>query len=87
MSAITILCEESIKAFNNIAKQRNANYGDNKDDYARASELLKKHLKANLDNVMAEWREALEARISEGWLSVMIKTQANEIALRAIEEF
>lgn len=51
----------------------------------RLIEIIKSTLKDNLERVMAEWKEATEANLSNVWLKELMKTQAVELAQIAIK--
>ncbi len=80
MDAMTVLANGTMKAFALIA-QRNGE-GDSI-DIARAIDAMKGVLQSHLDDVIAEWGEAVNANISPAWLATMLNTQANEYALEA----
>lgn len=80
MDAMTILSNSTMKAFALIA-QRNGE-GDSI-DIARAIDAMKSVLTSHIDDVMAEWGEAVNANISPAWLATMVNAQANQYALEA----
>lgn len=78
-SAITLLCNKTMEAAARIAAIRGLT-----PDAGELSEALKTTVKANLDRILTEWKEALEANIGEGWLGTMIQAQATELAMEAL---
>ena len=80
MDAMTVLSNGTMKAFALIA-QRNGE-GDSI-DIARAIDAMKGVLQSHLDDVIAEWGEAVNANISPAWLAQVVNAQANEYALEA----
>ena len=79
MTAVTILCEATMRAAvrQTIIKGIEVDAGE-------MAEALKVVVKANLDWVMEEWKEATEANIGEAWLRQMINVQAHELATEAL---
>lgn len=77
---MTILSNGTMKAFALIA-QRNGE-GDSI-NIERAIAAMKGVLKSHLDDVIAEWGEAVNANISPAWLATLVNTQANQYALEA----
>jgi len=75
-----ILINATMHAAAGIARERNLNV-----DAGRLTDALKTTLKASIADVLSEWKDAVDAGLSEGWLQVMINTQAIELANRAIE--
>ena len=53
-------------------------------DYTALTDALKATLKANIDKVQGEWKDATDAHMSDGWLRELMNAQANEMALDAI---
>lgn len=80
MDAMTILSNGTMKAFALIA-QRNGE-GDSI-NIERAIDAMKNVLKSHLDDVIAEWGDAVNANISPAWLATLVNAQANQYALEA----
>ena len=80
MDAMTVLANGTMRAFALIA-QRNGE-GDSI-NIERAIDAMKGVLKSHLDDVIAEWGEAVNANISPAWLATLVNTQANRYALEA----
>ena len=81
MTAVTVLCEGTIKAAGAILRSKNIEITD----YDKLSSDLKVELKANIETVMKEWQEAIDARLSEAWLREMMNAQCNQLALNALK--
>lgn len=58
-------------------------------DMNRYSELvtgaLRQTLQANISGYMDAWRDAVEAHIGDGWITTLVNTQCNEVALQALK--
>ena len=80
MDAMTILSNGTMKAFALIA-QRNGE-GDSI-NIERAIDAMKNVLKSHLDDVIAEWGDAVNANISSAWLAQVVNAQANAYAIEA----
>ena len=80
MDAMTILSNGTMRAFALIA-QRNGE-GDSI-NIERAIDAMKTVLKSHLDDVIAEWGDAVNANISPAWLATMVNAQANQYAIEA----
>jgi len=51
----------------------------------KLTKTIKSTLKDNLERVMAEWKEATEANLSNAWLKKLMKTQSVELAQMVIK--
>lgn len=85
MDAMTALCNSAIFSFARLAAEDGLHYKQL--DAARMSDLLKAIVTANLDNLMAEWSEAVEAHTGEGWLAAVVNTQAIDLARIAYAQY
>lgn len=56
-------------------------------DADRLTHHLKQTLIGQMDRINAEWRQALEAPISDGWFNALATTQALELAQAAIAAY
>jgi hypothetical protein len=84
LEAVKILCDGSIKASILILRDRGI---DTKTiDAGKLSDALKTTLKTNLDQIMKDWQDAINANMSEGWLRELINVQCNEMAINALRE-
>ena len=79
-TAISILCTATMKAYIAISRERNLPV-----DADKATTYMRTTLKANMPAIMAEWKEACDAHMSEGWLQELVKTQAITMALEALK--
>jgi uncharacterized protein YqgV (UPF0045/DUF77 family) len=80
MSAVTLLAEATLKAAVHIKIEKKLDI-----DAETLSEALKTTIKGNLDEVMTDWKEALEANLGNTWLQELMKVQAVELAQKSIE--
>lgn len=75
MTAIEVLVNATVKAIVLQANAKNIEL-----DLDVWHPILVNVVKTNLDRIMDEWKEAVDATLGEGWLRVMVNTQANELA-------
>ena len=79
-TAISLLATATMKAYIAISRERNLPV-----DADKACANMRTAIKSNLDTILTEWKEATEARMSEGWLQELVKTQAVTMALEALK--
>lgn len=72
-----ILTDAVIISAGNICRARDIEISEVADEIADA---IKPAILEKLEGLMAEWREALDANVGEGWLRQLLGTQAFEIA-------
>jgi len=82
MEAARLLADGTIKATGLILRSRGIDPLNHVDALTAATKAV---LKDNLSAVMAEWKKATEATVSEAWLRELVNAQCNEMALKAIE--
>ena len=80
MSAVTVLAEATMRSAIKQVISRELEV-----DASEMAEALREVCKTNLSRVMSEWKDAIDARLSEGWLRQLINTQANELANEALQ--
>ena len=80
MDAMTVLSNGTMRAFALIAQREGEGDSIN---IERAIDAMKGVLKSHLDDVIAEWGEAVNANISPAWLATMVNAQANQYAIEA----
>ena len=85
MSAVELLSQATLRAAALIIKDRGIDFKALDPDYSKLSEALKATLKANLTEVMADWKDATDARMSEGWLRELMNAQANEMGIKTLQ--
>jgi hypothetical protein len=83
-SAWDILIEAVIIATGRIARHKDV-YDEFMADLDKHTAIMRQVMKDNIDTVLAEWKEATEATVSEGWLKELMNAQANEIALESLK--
>ena len=85
-SAIKRLADGVLAGMIEILRERNLVPADPSDTWCdRLAAAARDTLKAELDDVLAEWADAVEAPgLSDGWLHHMVITQAAGIALEAL---
>jgi len=66
MNAIQILCDGTMKAAILVLDHNGVDL--KKVDATKLSEDLRKTLKEEIQNVLGEWQDAVEANLSELWL-------------------
>ena len=79
-----VLIDGSIIASGHILRGKGLSSQDI--DVDALTEALKVELKSAIPGLMSEWENALEGRLSEGWLRQMVNAQATEIASRALAQ-
>lgn len=86
MTATKILADGTIKASWLILKDRGYDLDEivNSEKLSELTKAIKDTLKAQIGQVMGEWKEATEAQVSEAWLRKLMNTQANELAHKAL---
>lgn len=82
MDAINMIVDATTIATGRLGQTRNIELDINK-----VVPIIKQVLKDNIESVMAEWAEGIEANIGEGWLRVMINTQAYELAGKVLDSY
>jgi hypothetical protein len=75
MNAINMIVDATTIATGQLAKQRNIEL-----DVDRLTPILKSVLTDNIESIMNEWRDGVEANIGEAWLRTMVNSQAYELA-------
>lgn len=81
-SAVKILCDGTIRAAILILRDRGID--TSKIDAGKLSADLKAILHTNIESIMKDWEDAVNANLSEGWLREMMNLQCNEMALKAL---
>jgi len=76
--AWSVLVEATTRCAARLARERGYT------DAGRLTDALKATLKASIADILAEWQDAVDANLSEGWLRELLNTQATELASRAI---
>lgn len=86
-SAVEMLCDAVMAGMIEILRERNLVPADPSDAWCdRLAAAARVELKANMDEVLDEWSNAVEAPgLSDGWLKHMMVTQAAGIALEALQ--
>lgn len=82
MNAINLITDATEIATGQLAQQRNIEL-----DVDKLTPVLKSVLTDNIQSIMEEWAEAVEANIDEGWLKVMMNTQAIELAGKVLDKY
>ena len=83
MNAVTVLSEGTIRAAGLQLVHLGIDYKSV--DLDALTETLKTTVKANLDQVLAEWKDATDAHMSEAWLRELMNAQCNTLALEALK--
>lgn len=83
MTAVNVLANGTIRAAGLILLSKGHKVADL--DLDALTTALKATLKANLDRVMAEWKDATEANMNELWLKELMNAQCNTLALETLE--
>jgi len=83
MTATKILCDGTLKAACLILRQRGTDL--NTIDAGELSAALKATLHSNIEQAMSEWKDATDAKMSEGWLRELMNAQCNDLALKALK--
>lgn len=84
-TAVGLLTLAVTKAAIHIANAQGLYQRPISDEFAdRLIKAIKSTLKDNLERIMAEWKEATEASLSNAWLKKLMETQAIELAQIAI---
>ena len=83
MTAIGILADATIKAASLMLLARGFEIKDI--DCGVLAAAVKDTLKANIPTILDEWEAASNAALSEGWLRMMMNTQAHELAIKSLE--
>ena len=82
MDAAKLLADGTIKATGLILRDRGIDPLNHVDELTEATKAT---LKENLSEIMAEWKEATDAFMSEAWLRKLVNAQCNEMALKVVE--
>jgi hypothetical protein len=84
MTAITILAETTMTAAAEIIAKKGIDR--NALDYEQLTATMRRKIKDALPDLFAEWKKAIDANLSDGWLKQMIVAQATQIAYQALQE-
>ncbi len=90
MTAIELLCDGTIRAAGRMVKETDrfpklrAIAGTDR-YYDLVAGGLKQTVKAELDNVMVEWKDVVEARMGDTMLRATMNAQCNDLALKGLK--
>ena len=76
-----ILIDATIKAVLLIAQDKNVEL-----DNPKVASTLKEVMKEKVPDVQQEWKDAVDAKLGEGWLRQLMNDQANEIAILVLKK-
>lgn len=81
-NAVKVLVDATIIAMGSILDDRGIAH-----DHGAMADAIKQVVKESLDDMMAEWKDAVEVNLGEAWLRELVNAQAWELALKAVEVY
>ncbi len=79
-NAMTVLVDATIAAAVMILKSKHIEI-----DAERLTADLRSTMRAEIGNILQEWKDAIDADLNEEWLRLMMNTQAITLALKALK--
>ena len=82
-TAISLICDGTIRAA--ILILRSKGIDPESLDLNKLTAELRTELKARIAEFLNEWKAALDAHLSEGWIKELMNVQCNQAALAALK--